>query len=594
MQKYIKIPYGLANFETLAKDNFYYADRTNFIEKLENLGERNLMYLRPRRFGKSLFVSMLKYHYDIRQAEKFDAIFGKYYIGKNPTPLKNNFLILSFDFSGILTETEEKAHNGFLFKIKLSVCTFFENYFPSESENIRKQLEKISEPNEAIGLLLQNEIVRGNQHKIYLIIDEYDHFANELITWNVNIFKKVVSMNGWVRKFYEVIKTASGDGIVDRIFITGVSPITLDSLTSGFNIMKFVSNREDLHEMMGFTDTEVREVLAGVGITETQMPAAMENLKNWYDGYLFCENIEKQRLYNPDMVLYFASEYLPIQKYPRKMLDINIMSDYGKIRRLFQIDNGEDKRLAILEELLQNGQTMMKMTDQFSFSYGFTDRDFVSLLYYMGVITIKDILSDETVFCIPNYVIKQLYFEYFGQVLAEKTDLTPDSLGYRQAIRAMTFNNDFMPLVNIVSKIMEKMSNRDNMNFGEKHLKSIFMAILMTSEAYYIHSELEVNKMYIDLFIEKSIRFNIPYQYLIEFKYYSKTEYLAMTSKPKKSRSKKVSEPEKPQITWAEEIQAARNQLDNYTQSDFFQQKEDLKSWLIMFVGHEAEVVEMR
>jgi len=588
MQQYIKIPYGLANFETLATDNFYYVDRTNFIEKMESLGERNLMYLRPRRFGKSLFVSMLKYYYDIRQAAKFDTIFRKYYIGKNPTSLKNNFHILSFDFSGILTESEEKAHDGFLFKIKLSVKAFFENYFPSEADNIKKQLEKVVEPNEAIGLLLQNEIVRESSHKIYLIIDEYDHFANELITWNLGVFKKVVSMNGWVRKFYEVIKTASGDGIVDRIFITGVSPITLDSLTSGFNIMKFVSNREDLHEMMGFTDVEVREILAGVGISETQMPAAMENLKNWYDGYLFCENIEKQRLYNPDMVLYFASEYLPVQKYPRKMLDINIMSDYGKIRRLFQIDNGEEKRLAILEELLQNGQTMMKMTDQFSFSSGFTDRDFVSLLYYMGVITIKDIRADKTLFCIPNYVIKQLYFEYFGQILAEKTDLTPDSLGYGKAVDVMIFNNDFMPMVNIVSKIMEKMSNRDNMNFGEKHLKSIFMAILMTSEAYYIHSELEIDKMYIDLFIEKSIRFNIPYQYLIELKYYTKTEYTALT---KKSRSKKST----PSRTWSEEVQAARNQLDSYIQSDFFQQKKaDLKSWLIIFVGHEPMIVEMR
>ena len=588
MQKYIKIPYGLANFETLSKSDYHYVDRTNFIEKLENLGERNMMFLRPRRFGKSLFVSMLKYYYDIRHAEKFEEIFGKFYIGKNPTPLRNQFHILSFDFSGILTETEEKAHDGFLFKVKLSVSSFFENNFPSESENIQRQLEKITEPNQAIGLLLQNAIVRENKHKIYLLIDEYDHFANELITWNLGVFKKVVSMNGWVRKFYEVIKTASGDGIVDRIFITGVSPITLDSLTSGFNIVKFVGGREDLHEMMGFTDVEVREILAGVGISEEQMPVAMETVKSWYDGYLFCENTEKQRLYNPDMVLYFASEYLPIQKYPRKMLDVNIMSDYGKIRRLFQIDNGEEKRLAILEELLQNGETMMKITDQFSFSSGFTDRDFVSLLYYMGVITIKDVLSDETVFCIPNYVVKQLYFEYFGQVLAEKTDLTPDSLGYRQAIRAMTFQNDFMPLVTIVSKIMEKMSNRDNMNFGEKHLKSIFMAILMTSEAYYIHSELEIDKMYIDLFIEKTIRFNIPYQYLIEFKYYTKTEYEALN---KKSRSKKL--PKK--VTWAEKVQEARTQLDSYIQSDFFQQKKaDLKSWLIIFVGHEPILVEAR
>lgn len=588
MQKYIKIPYGLANFEKMAETDFYYVDRTHFIEKLENLGEQNLMFLRPRRFGKSLFISMLKYYYDVKQAAKFEAIFGKYYIGKNPTPLKNNFYILSFDFSGILTETEEKAHDGFLKKIKNAIEIFISTYFPAHKVELIAIINQENEPSTTIGQLFTFLKNIQSEYKIYLIIDEYDHFANELITWNLSIFKKVVSMNGWVRKFYEVIKTASGDGIVDRIFITGVSPITLDSLTSGFNIMKFVGHREDLHEMMGFTAAEVEQILLGVGVSSEHLAQTMSDLKGWYNGYLFCENIEKQRLYNPDMVLYFASEYLPIQKYPRRMLDINIMSDYGKIRRLFQIDNGEEKRLAILEELLQNGETMMKMTDQFSFSSGFTDRDFVSLLYYMGVITIKDISSDETVFCIPNYVIKQLYFEYFGQVLAEKTDLTPDSLGYRQAIRAMTFENNFMPLVNIVSKIMEKMSNRDNMNFGEKHLKSIFMAILMTSEAYYIHSELEIDKMYIDLFIEKTIRFNIPYQYLIEFKYYTKTEYNAMI---RKSRSKKNPAP----ITWQETVEIARNQLDTYINLPFFQQKkEDLKSWLIIFVGHEAKIVEAR
>lgn len=588
MQKYIKIPYGLANFEKMAEADFYYVDRTHFIEKLENLGEQNLMFLRPRRFGKSLFISMLKYYYDVKQAAKFEAIFGKYYIGKNPTPLKNNFYILSFDFSGILTETEEKAHDGFLKKIKNAIEIFISTYFPAHKVELIAIINQENEPSTTIGQLFTFLKNIQTEHKIYLIIDEYDHFANELITWKLSIFKKVVSMNGWVRKFYEIIKTASGDGIVDRIFITGVSPITLDSLTSGFNIMKFVGHREDLHEMMGFTAAEVEQILLGVGVSSEHLAQTMSDLKGWYNGYLFCENIEKQRLYNPDMVLYFASEYLPIQKYPRRMLDINIMSDYGKIRRLFQIDNGEEKRLAILEELLQNGETMMKMTDQFSFSSGFTDRDFVSLLYYMGVVTIKNIRADKTLFCIPNYVIQQLYFEYFGQVLAEKTELTPDALGYGKAVDAMTFENNFMPLVNIVSKIMEKMSNRDNMNFGEKHLKSIFMAILMTSEAYYIHSELEIDKMYIDLFIEKTIRFSIPYQYLIEFKYYTKTEYNAMI---RKSRSKKNPAP----LTWTETVEAARNQLDTYINLPFFQQKkEDLKSWLIIFVGHEAKIVEAR
>ena len=579
--KYIKIPYGMANFESLVSNNYHYVDRTQYIEIIEEMGDRNLAFLRPRRFGKSLFVNVLKDYYDIRKKAKFEALFGKYYIGKNPTPLANSYMILSFDFSGITTDDDKSAHYSFLAAIKIYVGQFLFFYFPTEYKEMEAQIKELKDAHEVMKSLFAFVARTGCAEKIYLTIDEYDHFANELIAWNLDVFREVVSKNGWVRKFYETLKIAVGDGIVDRIFITGVSPITLDSLTSGFNIVKQLSSSHILHELMGFTKEEVAEIMLGVGAKVEALPQIMSDLKDWYNGYLFCEEATN-RLYNPDMVLYFASEYRNYQKYPRRMLDVNVMSDYSKIRRLFKIGGQEEERISILEELLQNGQIMMKMTDQFSFEKRFDNKDFINLLYYTGAITIKETYVEKTVFNIPNYVIKQLYFEYFSAILMDRINSNHDVLKYNEAIDELVSQNNIKPLVKVVSTILSRLSNRDNMNFGEKHLKTIFVTILMFSEAYYVHSELELHKKYTDLFIERTSRFNIPYQYLIEFKYFSKAKYEEMIKPPKEGG----------ETEWEKVIEDGRNQLRGYTKQAYFQAKKDLKPWLIAFVGENDLIVE--
>jgi Predicted AAA-ATPase len=240
----INIPYGIGNFESLVTQDYYYVDRTQYIELIEASKERHIAFLRPRRFGKSLFVNTLKDYYDIQKQPKFETIFGNCYIGKNPTPLANTYMILSFDFSGILTDTAEKAHQSFLQSVKISVNSFLYAYFPSQYEEIETTINRQKEAIEVMKVLFSFVDNHKSDNKMYITIDEYDHFANELISFNLEIFKAVVSRNGWVRKFYETIKIATGQGVVDRIFITGVSPITLDSLTSGFNIVKQLSGDE--------------------------------------------------------------------------------------------------------------------------------------------------------------------------------------------------------------------------------------------------------------------------------------------------------------------------------------------------------------
>ena len=579
----IKIPYGQAYFEKVLTEGYHYVDRTHYIEYLENVGESNIAFLRPRRFGKSLFVNMLEDYYNIKKKEKFEKIFGSTYIGKNPTPLRNTYMILGFDFSGILTETEAKARETFNLNVKLSLSSFIKAYFGAESSSILETLEKEAEAGSMINAVFSFVQSQNCTEKIYITIDEYDHFANELISFSLEVFKDAVSRNGWVRKFYETIKTAVGNGIVDRIFITGVSPITLDSLTSGFNIVKQLSSDPQLHDMMGFTKSEVETIMLGVGVPPENLETIMSSVTYWYNGYLFSDECT-QRLYNPDMVLYFASEYRSRQKPPRKMLDINVMSDYTKIKRLFNIGHQEAERKHILEALLQNNEVTAAPTDQFTFEKQFDNKDFINLLYYMGALTIKGEDVGYTIFQIPNNVIKQLYFEYFSEVLMTEIGMNRDALEYEKAILSMIKENNIAPLVKIVATILSRLSNRDSVGFGEKHLKNFFVTILMFSEAYYIHSELEIRKGYSDIFIERSPRYDIPFQFLIELKYYTKSKY------NKLKRKKKDGSPS----DWSIEVQNAQNQLDEYAKNAYFQNQRGLKPWLIMFASDVPVVVEQR
>ncbi|MEZ4713768.1 MAG: AAA family ATPase [Caldilineaceae bacterium] len=264
-------------------------------------------------------------------------------------------------------------------------------------------------------------------HKIYLLIDEYDHFANELVAFRLDDFKTSVGRNGFVRKFYESIKTATAEGIVDRLFITGVSPLTLDSLTSGFNIGTHLTLDLEFHNLMGFTEEEVIAILQGSGLAADRIPTALDDLRQWYNGYLFHPKAQG-RLYNPDMVLYFASKVGRTGEYPEELLDTNIASDYGKVRQLFKVEGQEVQNFAVLQELITEGQISARLTRQFSFEKTFTYDDFVSLLFYLGIITVKTGELSRLSFEAPNFVIRQLYFDYFQQLILQESDLRTNDL----------------------------------------------------------------------------------------------------------------------------------------------------------------------
>ncbi|MBF0544017.1 MAG: AAA family ATPase [Candidatus Riflebacteria bacterium] len=400
-----RIPYGVSNFKKLIQDGNIYVDKTEYIRQLENLNEDYIIFLRPRRFGKSLFISLLEHYYDIKHAESFQALFGNFNIGRDPTPLHNSYYILRFTFSGINTDTPENSRRGFSHNVFQGIRNFCIKY--SFEINISEK----KEASEMIDAFF-SEVSKLIDKKVYLLIDEYDHFANELLGFNPEFFKDSVSKNGFVRKFYEMLKEATAIGILDRIFVTGVSPITLDSMTSGFNITKNFTREKLLNEMMGFTESEVialsNETIEG-GIEEK-----MSKLRQYYNGYLFHPN-GAARLYNSDMILYFMSSLQQFGEEPADLVDRNVVSDYGKIGRLFDIGGFNAERMTVLDEIIEGKEQKTKITDQFSLELKMSLNEFKSLLFYMGFLTIKryDEISDEIFLDVPNYVIKELYFNYF-------------------------------------------------------------------------------------------------------------------------------------------------------------------------------------
>ena len=569
----IKIPYGESDFHKLMTENFFYQDRTEFIEKLEKWNSNFPVFLRPRRFGKSLFISTLHHYYGLEHKDEFQKLFGHLYIGQHPTASANNYMVLRFEFSRIDTATHESTYQGFLTNVTEGARTFLGAYHAFFNDEDKRTILGQQSPEAMVKTIFG--IAKSNKipHKIYLLVDEYDHFANELLSFDMTRFKRDVSQNGFVRKFYESFKTATGEGIIDRIFITGVSPITLDSLTSGFNISDNISLNPIFHDMMGFTHQEVEEILHKSAISVEKIPKLMSDLAEWYDGYRF-NRISTNHLFNPDMVLYFLKEYSIMSHYPDVMLDSNVISDYRKIKNIFKIGGEETEKYALLEDLIQHGYIDFPLTRLYNLEAEFTHNDFLSLLFYMGMLSFKEEAIIGWRCEIPNYVIKKLYFEYFNAIYLSKTRFVKTTRPIAKTIDTLLGTGNPDPFFKIVEQVLlENHSNRDEMVYGEKHLQTLMIGLLFPYESYYIHSEYEVKRGYPDIFLERMPHKPLKFDIVLELKYV------------KKSAVKKATEAGEDLL--AKVVTQAEKQLDEYMKSPRFA-RPDVRGYYVVFLGGEV------
>jgi len=561
----MKIPYGESNFKKVITGGFVYIDKTDYIAKLETAGSYHFL-LRPRRFGKSLFVSMLWHYYDVAHQHEFEALFGKLHIGQYPTPLKNSYQVLLMDFSGIATATAERVHDGFAASINTSMEDFLHRY--GYAPEVFARISGKAAPEEKIRIFF--EAVKMAGQKILLLIDEYDHFANTLLAEDLSLFQSIMGKGGFVRSFYEVLKSATMTGVLDRLFVTGVTPLMLDSLTSGFNIAENLSIHAGFNAAMGFTHVETQGLLQPLADQcGLETDALMADVTDWYNGYRFHADA-KETVFNSDMVLYFAKHFDRDNcNYPKRMLDENIASDYRKIMALFQIGN-RDANYQVLDDLINIGDVLAVQQRKFELDKHFDRNDFISLLAYMGFVTISGETMTQTRFAIPNHVIRELYFQYFKVELEQRNQLTLPNQTLAVAIETLALQGDLQPLAVEMQRVLQGLSNRDLIKLDEKHIKTLLLTLLYQFPIYFIHSEREMDKKYPDILLLERSPFAVKHQHLIELKYAKKGDGAA---------------------GWEAKKQEGIAQVQGYLQLPTIAALPKLSAWLMLTDSERVEVI---
>ncbi|MDR2706610.1 MAG: ATP-binding protein [Planctomycetaceae bacterium] len=569
-----QLPYGNADFRSIRIDNNYvYVDKTRFIELLEKENNKNKIFIRPRRFGKSLFLSTLKCYYDVNYADEFEQLFGNLYIGHNPTPRKNSYAVLSFNFSGIDTTNADTFVNSFSGNIRHTVWGFLNNH-----KNILPNLDQIiNQINDKelfafASLDWAFRVAELAKVKIFVIIDEYDHFANDLITMESlsgeDFYKKVITANGLVRDFYERLKIATDSGIVDRTFITGISPIMLEDLTSGYNIASNISLKKQYNEMLGFTHDEVKTLMDAVGIDAKQISVDMEY---YYNGYRFNEK-GKNKVYNSSMILYFLEQILDNNNPPTNLIDPSLSMDPKRLKRLIRNEGNRN----ILIQIIKDGSIVSEVLEKFSIARLNDESHFISLLFYMGLLTIKGSYLGELLLEIPNYSIQTTFWEYLREIIQDQSpEIALNVQELKNSIRAMAIEGNLRGFIDYVSQnAFSKLSAFDLERFDEKDIKVLLLAYLLLSNIYIPMSEYETVSGRADVFLQRNPNFpQVNYEWVLELKY-CKTD----------AKKTEIDQKRKEGL----------EQLNQYINSSRLKNIPNLKSALLIFIGKDKyEIIEM-
>jgi hypothetical protein len=566
----LKLPYGNSDFNDIRTEHFFYVDKTMYIEKLERLNAKYLFFIRPRRFGKSLFLSMLENYYDLNKKDDFVRLFGDLYIGKHPTERRNKYLILRLNFSALDPSDNVELKRSFQKRFKGTVVRFLDNY-STHLKNASELKNEIKQSDDIVSVWeILFEAVAQSEHKIYLIIDEYDDFANDIIAMGDGLFyKEIIRASGFVRSFYKAVKLGT-ESVIDRIFITGVSPIMLDDLTSGFNISKNLTMHPAFGEMLGFTEEEVRG-LVGQFESSIASEVLMDELRSNYNGYLFHED-GKFRMYNPDMILYFFDEWSSSERFPKQLINDNVKTDYTRLRRL--ISNEQNR--SMLVKIIANERVTARIISRFSFENMYDEKNFVSLLFYIGLLTIQKARDSRQVeLVIPNYVVKRVLWEYLGNVLEKTAGMKYDIVeNLSEAVQEMASRGNIYPFVDVIGELIQGMSYRDKMS--EQLIKGILLCYLDLTDIYRIASEREVvGKGYADILLQKrSINDvygpEVKVEWVLELKYIKKEDRNQLESVRRE----------------------AITQLRRYTTGKDLTEKPCLKAAVLLFIGKDEIVVE--
>lgn len=516
------LPYGMMNFADIRLDNYYYVDKTSFIPVIEQ-SDRFFFFIRPRRFGKSLTLNMLQHYYDVRTRDKFDALFGDLYIGKHPTRDRNSYLVLYLNFSGISGELHNyrqglDAHCNTSFDY---FCDIYAEYLP---KGIKEVLNEKAGAVEQLDYLYHQCELAGQQ--IYLFIDEYDHFTNAILSdaESIHRYTEETHKEGYLRAFFNRVKAGTYSSI-KRCFITGVSPVTMDNLTSGFNIGTNYSLTPKFNAMMGFTEDEVREMLT---YYSTKAPfhhtvdELIELMKPWYDNYCFAQECYDQpTLYNSNMVLYFVKNYIDNNgKAPRNMIESNIRIDYEKLRMLIRKDKEFAHDASIIQTLVSQGYITGELKDGFPAANIVDSDNFVSLLYYFGMLTVSGTFEGKTKLIIPNQVVREQLYTYLLNTYNE-ADLSFSNHEKDELSSALAYRGAWQSYFDYIADCLKRYASQRDKQKGESFVHGFTLAMTAQNRFYRPISEADTQSGYADIFLSPMLEIypDMSHSYIIELKY---------------------------------------------------------------------------
>jgi hypothetical protein len=534
----MKIPYGESNFAKIRTEGYFYVDKTPFLPVLEDLGESYLLFLRPRRMGKSLFLSLLEHYYDLGRAPQFDALFGGLWIHEHPTPKRNAYLVLTFDFSMVNVDGGEDAlREAFLEVVRSGVQDFLMRYRERVPafEPFAAKLDGYHDAAALMANLLA--FVRGAGHKLYVLIDEYDNFANRLLSGGSReAYEALVARTGFVRSFYATLKAGTASGAVDRMFVTGVAPLLLDDMSSGFNIAAHISQSPRFNTLTGFTRADVERSVGELLRDRPDLAAQpelgdqgrlLDVLERYYDGYRFSVKAT-ERVFNSDMVLYFLRELDDGGTYPTEMLDLNARTDYRSLQHIGMLTGTDrDARRSLLETIALEGGIQSRLERQFGVGSLPSETHFISLLYYLGMLTLAPEVAgappavDSRRLEIPNRVIRELQWEHLATMLQEETHTVIGPVELESALSAMAQQGDIAPFLDLFhTRVIEALGVKDLRRFDEKSVKLMMLTFISLSHTFYPLSEKEMAQGFCDLFLGVSTSNpSARFAWLLELKY---------------------------------------------------------------------------
>ena len=586
MEQQVKLlPYGVADFVTVIEQNLYYVDKTMFIPELEKQ-PRNLFFIRPRRFGKSIFLSMLYSYYDCTQSHKFQSLFGNLWIGQHPTPLQGKYQVLFLDFSQI-TGNIDKLETKFNSYLSINLDAFvrqYSEYYQAEMEEILAQ-EDFEEKMELIF-----KAAKAHQYHLYLIIDEYDNFTNVILNERgENVYHAITHADGFYRDVFKKFK-----GNFERIFMMGVSPVTLDDVTSGFNIGWNISIKPEFDEMLGFSTTDVVEMFTyykkhGSIPADSDIDAIVNDMKPWYDNYCFAKQAlkKKTRMFNCDMVLYYLRNYMDAGCPPEEMIDPNTRTDYGKMKKLLQFDKLDGERKGIIRKIAEEEQIVTQLYESFS-AYQIPKAEiFPSLLFYYGMLTIKGTRGSKLILGIPNNNVRKQYYGYLEEEYQAKAYVDVNQL--TDYYYDMAYDGKWEEGLRFMADAYAKVSSvRDGIE-AERNLQGFFMAYLNLNDYYITAPELELNHGYCDFFLLPDLtHYASQHSYILELKVLSKKDFSSIVEGEFTEDGKPMTKAEK---QWRE----ALDQIHRYAEAprvEALRQGTKLHLIIMQFEGWELKRME--